>query len=124
MNVDEHRRAPGVVNRPGRREERERSRDDFVPWLEVQRFKREEQRVRSARASDPMPGMRKLCHFSFQLRNPGAHDELLRLDDLHHRGEHIALDGVVLRDQIEHGDVHEAPTRAGVIWRNPPPVSV
>src|SRR2546427_1476564 len=49
---------------------------------------------------------------------------MLGLDDLHHRREHIVLDRMVLSDQIEQRDVHEAPTREGVTWRNAPPVSV
>ena len=41
-----------------------------------------------------------------ELRHLGAHDERLALDHRHHGGEHIVLDALILRDQIQQGYVH------------------
>src|SRR2546425_2314388 len=120
LNVHEHRRGAGIVNRAGRREEAERRRDDFVAWLQIQRLEGQQQRIGAARAADAVPGVGQPGDCRLEVRHGRPHDELLRLDDLHHRGEHVILDRVVLRDQVQHWDVHEAGTREGFIWRSEP----
>ena len=112
------------MDRAGGREERERRGDHFVARLQVQRLEGQEQRIRAARAADAVLGVRHARDLDFELGHRRSHDELLRLDDLHHRRQHVVLDRVVLRDQVQHGYVHDARTREGCVWRRAPPLSV
>jgi hypothetical protein len=122
LNVHEHRCAAGIVDRAGRREERERRGNDFVARRQVQRLERQEQRIGAARAADAVLGVRHARDLDLELRHRGPHDELLRLDDFHHRRQHIVLDRLVLSNEIQHGDVHDAPAvaREGLVCRRNP----
>ncbi len=123
QDVHEDGRAARVVNRAGGREEGERRRDDFVARLEIQCLERQEQRVGTARAADAVLGVRQPGDCRLELRHLRTHDEVLRLDDFHHRGQHLVFDRGVLCDEIQHRNIHEARTREGVVWRRVPPDS-
>src|SRR4051812_24766864 len=86
--------------------EGKRSRNDLIPGPEVERLEREEQRVSSAGAGNPVPGSRKAGDLNLELRHLRAHDEPLPFDNCHHGGEHVVLDRAVLRHKIQQGYVH------------------
>ncbi len=106
VDVHEHRPPTGVVNRPGRGEERIGSGDDFVAGTQIERFQRQEQGVRAGCAADPVSGVGQFSHPRFELGDSCSHDELLRFDDRLHGGKDLALDGPELSDQVQQRHVH------------------
>jgi hypothetical protein len=106
IDIDEHRRCPDVVNRSGGREKGERGRDHLVPSSNVQSAHRDQQRIRSIRTAD---GVRRPGQFGdrpFEALNRFAENELLAVDDIHHRADDFVANRRVLRAQIEQGYRH------------------
>jgi len=124
IDVHEHRGAARVVDGAGRGEERERGTDHLVAGPEAQGLEREEDRVGAAGAGDRVPDVGQCGDALLQEAHFFAHDEGLTLDDLHHQGQHLVLDGPVLGDQVEEGDVHGAkpkgaPAEGSIRWSCP-----
>src|SRR2546427_8771606 len=49
-------------------------RSDLVAGLQGERFERQQQRVGTAGAADPMPGVRQLCDGALEPRDRGTHE--------------------------------------------------
>ena len=99
--------APDVVDRPGRREEGERGRDDLVA---LARSPAPGAPADSASVPLAQPTAYFVCDsFATAVSSSstgGAEDEQLRVDDLHHRGNDFIADRRVLGTQIQERDRH------------------
>jgi hypothetical protein len=101
VDVAEDRLRAHVVHGSGRREERERCRDHLIATADVEGTEREQDRVRTVRAADGVlrPGERG--DGLLEAFDRFAENEELSVDDAHHRGYDVILDGRVLSTEIE-----------------------
>ena len=94
------------MNGAGCREESERRRQYLVAATNVQRAKRQQDRIGAVRAADGVRRMRELGNFTLEPLDWLAENKSLILDDLHHRVHHGIADRRVLSFQIEKWNRH------------------
>ena len=89
------------MHRAGRREERERRRDDFVAATDVERAQRKQDGIGAVRAADRVLRVRQRRDGLLELLDGLTENEQLIIDDAHHRAHDLVLDGRVLCAKVE-----------------------
>ena len=89
------------MDRTRRREERERRRYHLIAAADIERAQCQEQRIRSAGATDRELRFGDLGDLMLQLFDSRSENEELGVDDLHHRGNNFVADLGVLCTQIQ-----------------------
>ena len=94
------------MNGASRREKSEGGGQYLVAATNVQRAKRQQDRVGPVRATDGVRRMRELGNFALEPLDRLAENKCLILDDLHHRVHHGIADRRVLGFQIKKWNRH------------------
>ena len=106
IDVDEHRRRPGIVDRARGREEGERRCDYFVAAADIEGPQGQQQCVGTAGTTNGELGVRQPGDRAFEATDLLAENKGLRVDDIHHRPHDFILDRGVLGAKVEKGDGH------------------
>ena len=101
-------RAPSRAIDAGRREERERRRDDLVAGADVERHQREQQRIGARRQAEAVLRLRVRGDLRLELGDSRPEDEALLVADLADRRLDLRAQRRVLALQIEQWDLHVA----------------
>ena len=101
LDVDEDGRGAGAPDGAGGREERVRRGDDLVARPDSQGHQGQEQGVGARGAPDGEGGLAVAGGLRLELRDLGAEDEVLALDDAPDRAIDLVADAQVLRLEVE-----------------------
>jgi hypothetical protein len=100
INVRKNRPRPDVMNCPGGREERERSRYHLVAAADVERPERQQKRIGAVRAANRKARPRQLGDGILELLDGSTKDERLVVNHPHHRADDVVANRRVLGAEI------------------------
>ena len=100
VDIDEDGSGSRATDRTGRREERERSRDDFVPFANVEGLQRDDEGIGAGVAADREPRVAIRSDLFFKTGDFIAEDELLFGEDFFDGRQHFGRHRAKLRDQV------------------------
>ncbi len=105
LDIHEHRTGARPPDGTGRGEEGERRRDHLVSRSDVQGHQRKQKRIGARRTANPMHGPTVLGDLGLEPGDLRPEDEHLALEDLTHNRLDLVADRLVLRLEIQGGNV-------------------